>query len=217
MQEPDASPASVSALAQLVTGAREARRPALLDVQIRRPEVDTAALHQLAAAARPVDATPHTPWTLNSAMLICSTVTLCPFFLRRLPRVLPTGLCLRPPLRWVAGLRGCHACGAMDSHGKPVDAETMLCEKTFCVRNRSGLHASYCTAWPSLTASLLLPLPAAPVLPNPGLGISFLDQAGRGFAAQQLLEEFQARKELSKKVGGKTFRPPSPALCTCFC
>ncbi|GAB4816915.1 hypothetical protein N2152v2_003961 [Parachlorella kessleri] len=33
-----------------------------------------------------------------------------------------------------------------------------------------------------------------------GLGVSFLDQSGRGFAAQQVVEEFQARKELSGKV-----------------
>jgi hypothetical protein len=34
-----------------------------------------------------------------------------------------------------------------------------------------------------------------------GLAASFPEQMGRGFAAQQLLEELAARKELSKKVG----------------
>lgn len=50
---------------------------------------------------------------------------------------------------------------------------------------------------------LLCPLSLLHVLRragHAGLGINFLDQNGRGFAAQQIVEEFQARKELSKKV-----------------
>ena len=47
----------------------------------------------------------------------------------------------------------------------------------------------------------------APTPPGAGSGINFPDSNGRGFAAQQLVEEFQARKELSKKVG----------VCACVC
>ena len=34
----------------------------------------------------------------------------------------------------------------------------------------------------------------------PGYAVSFPEQTGRGFAAQQILEELASRKELSKRV-----------------
>lgn len=57
----------------------------------------------------------------------------------------------------------------------------------------------------------------------PGHAVSFADQMGRGFAAQQLLEELAARKELSAKVRPAPQQPAVllllrvPGGCTLGC